>query len=197
MNGYDMKEPNSLWQSFIRGSDEAFAKLYESHSRQMYHYGIHFCDDTAIIEDAIHDIFFIMYTNRDRLHDLKNVKGYLLIAMRNALINRTQCKNFRFRLNISSCSYVQDKTQNAESNMEKDEEYYLHKRLIAEIEKILSPRQKQAVYYRFSESLPYRDIGILMEITTQSARNLVHSAIKKIREIHPGLSDNILSDKTS
>ena len=185
MSGHDNSESNSLWHSFIGGDEEAFTRLYELHAPQMYLYGIRFCDDTAIVEDALHDIFVRIYANRRKLHELKNVKLYLLIAMKNTLLDHVQSKKFRFRLDIASCSYIHDNLQDLEFIMEKDEEYFLQKRLIAEIEKQLSPRQKQAVYYRFFEGLRYNEIGTLMEISMQSARNLVHTAIKKIREMPP------------
>jgi len=177
-------EQNSLWQSFIKGNNEAFAQIYELYARQMYLYGIRFCDDTAIVEDTIHDIFVRIYTNRDKLHDLKNVKLYLLIAMKNALLNHVQSKKFRFRMDISSCSYIHDNEQDLELMMEKSEELQLQKRFMAEIETKLSPRQKQAIHYRYIEGLSYSEIGIIMEINMQSAKNLVHSSIKKTREIY-------------
>lgn len=41
---------DSLWQSFVNGSREAYARLYELYVRPMYLYGLHFCDDRQIIE---------------------------------------------------------------------------------------------------------------------------------------------------
>lgn len=177
-------EQDSLWQSFIKGSNEAFAEIYELYARQMYLYGIRFCDDTAIVEDAVHDIFVRIYTNRDKLHDLKNVRLYLLIAMKNALLNHVQSKKFRFRIDISSCSYIHDKEQDLELMVEKSEELQLQKQFMVEIEKKLSPKQKQAIHYRFMEGLHYNEIGVIMEINMQSAKNLVHASIKKTREIY-------------
>ena len=143
---------DSLWQSFVNGSREAYARLYELYVRPMYLYGLHFCEDRQIIEDAIHDIFVRIYVNRERLPELKNVKLYLLISLKNTLLNQ----------------------------------------LVAEMEKNLSARQKQAVYYRFVEQMHYNEIGAMMEINSQSAKNLVHSSIKKIREIYPHLSGAFL-----
>ena len=34
---------DSLWQSFVNGSREAYARLYELYVRPMYLYGLHFC----------------------------------------------------------------------------------------------------------------------------------------------------------
>ena len=170
---------DSLWQSFVNGSREAYARLYELYVRPMYLYGLHFCDDRQIIEDAIHDIFVRIYVNRERLPELKNVKLYLLISLKNTLLNHANSKSFRFRMDISVCRQLHDQSDLEETIVRKEESD-------------LSARQKQAVYYRFVEQMHYNEIGAMMEINSQSAKNLVHSSIKKIREIYPHLSGAFL-----
>ena len=175
---------DSLWQSFVNGSREAYA-------RPMYLYGLHFCDDRQIIEDAIHDIFVRIYVNRERLPELKNVKLYLLISLKNTLLNHANSKSFRFRMDISVCRQLHDQSDLEETIVRK-EESDRSRQLVAEMERNLSARQKQAVYYRFVEQMHYNEIGAMMEINSQSAKNLVHSSIKKIREIYPHLSGAFL-----
>jgi RNA polymerase sigma factor (sigma-70 family) len=183
----DMTGDDHLWQSFIDGSMEAYGRIYQLYVRPMYLYGLHFCDDSSIIEDAIHDIFVRIYTNRRKLPELKNVKLYLLISLKNALLNHSNSKSFRFRMNISGCNFLADMSD-TEGDIFRKEDTERNKRLVSEMEKNLSVRQKQAVYYRFVEQMHYNEIGTMMEINTQSAKNLVHSSIKKIREIYPHLS---------
>ena len=48
--------------------------------------------------------------------------------------------------------------------------------------KSLSPRQKEAIYLRFQMDLSYEEISQLLGINYQSARNLIHRAIAKIKE---------------
>lgn len=182
---------DSLWQSFVNGSREAYARLYELYVRPMYLYGLHFCDDRQIIEDAIHDIFVRIYVNRERLPELKNVKLYLLISLKNTLLNHANSKSFRFRMDISVCRQLHDQSDLEETIVRK-EESDRSRLLVAEMERNLSARQKQAVYYRFVEQMHYNEIGAMMEINSQSAKNLVHSSIKKIREIYPHLSGAFL-----
>ena len=176
-----------LWQSFLDGSRDAYARIYEIYARPMYLYGLHFCGDAQVVEDAIHDIFVKLYTNRRKLPELRNVRLYLLISLKNTLFNHAGSKSFRFRMDISVCDLLPDQA-NAENDMVEKEDLARCRQLVAELEKNLSPRQKQAVYYRFVEQLHYNEIGTMMEINPQSAKNLVHSSIKKIREIYPHMS---------
>ena len=110
---------DSLWQSFVNGSREAYARLYELYVRPMYLYGLHFCEDRQIIEDAIHDIFVRIYVNRERLPELKNVKLYLLISLKNTLLNHANSKSFRFRMDISACRQLHDQTDLEETIVRK------------------------------------------------------------------------------
>ena len=128
---------DSLWQSFVNGSREAYARLYELYVRPMYLYGLHFCDDRQIIEDAIHDIFVRIYVNRERLPELKNVKLYLLISLKNTLLNHANSKSFRFRMDISVCRQLHDQSDLEETIVRK-EESDRSRQLVAEMERNLS-----------------------------------------------------------
>ena len=47
---------------------------------------------------------------------------------------------------------------------------------------VLTPRQKEIMYYRFVQELPMEDICRLMDLNYQSAQNLIQRSLKKIRE---------------
>ena len=170
----------------------AYARIYELYARQMYLYGLHFCGDAQVVEDAIHDIFVKIYNNRHKLPELRNIKLYLLISIKNTLFNHANSKTFRFTMDISECRVSADHT-NAEQARVEREDMERCRQMVAELEKNLYPRQKQAVYYRFVEQLHYNEIGTMMEINAQSAKNLVHSSIKKMREIYPRLAGAALT----
>ena len=46
---------------------------------------------------------------------------------------------------------------------------------------LLSNRQKEAIYLRFHAEMSYEEISEVLGINYQSARNLVHRSIEKIR----------------
>ena len=115
------------------------------------------------------------------------MKLYLLISLKNTLLNHANSKSFRFRMDISVCRQLHDQSDLEETIVRK-EESDRSRQLVAEMEKNLSARQKQAVYYRFVEQMHYNEIGAMMEINSQSAKNLVHSSIKKNpRDLSPSL----------
>lgn len=50
--------------------------------------------------------------------------------------------------------------------------------------KILTPRQREVIYYRFIEELSYDDICLIMGLNYQSAYNLLQRSLQKIREAY-------------
>ena len=45
----------------------------------------------------------------------------------------------------------------------------------------LPPRQKEVLYLLFYQDMSYEDIATVMQMNYQSARNLVHRALKLLR----------------
>ncbi|MDR2680509.1 MAG: sigma-70 family RNA polymerase sigma factor, partial [Tannerella sp.] len=64
-----------------------------------------------------------------------------------------------------------------------DREQDMHQRkLVKKILSILSPRQKEIIYYRFIKELQWDEICNLMTLNYQSAQNLLQRTLRKIRE---------------
>ena len=55
---------------------------------------------------------------------------------------------------------------------------------VKDILSILTPRQKEFIYYRFIQEMSMEDICILMDINYQSAQNLIQRSLKKIKQNH-------------
>jgi RNA polymerase sigma factor (sigma-70 family) len=48
--------------------------------------------------------------------------------------------------------------------------------------KILSPRQRDAIYYRYVEDLTFEEITKLMDMNYQSVHNLIQRGVKKLKK---------------
>ena len=73
-----------------------------------------------------------------------------------------------------------------ESTVEEDfinnEQYANQQKMINEILALLTPRQKEIIYYRFIQELSMDEICILMNLNYQSAQNLIQRSLKKVRQ---------------
>lgn len=168
-----------LWNQFLSGDDKAYATIYEQHVQSMYAYGMHFTSDSELVKDCIHDIFVKIYQNKKNLQPTDNIRLYLFIALKNRLFNI-------FRKDVEFCQidtmepvFAADYT--IEDRIIDDEQTQLLNEKMIHMLEVLTPRQKEVIYYRYVESLSYDEIEKIMGMNYQSIQNLVHRSLKKLR----------------
>ena len=61
-----------------------------------------------------------------------------------------------------------------------EKKQFLNEKMVRMLE-ILSPRQREVIYYRFVEGLSYEDICQIMNMNYQSTQNLIQRSLKKLR----------------
>ena len=172
---------NRLRDEFIAGDDNAYSTLYELYAKDLYAFGLSLRVKTELIEDAIHDIFVEIYTHRHNLEKVENVKYYFLAAFRNRLFFLLKKDSHTFEITENdTLGLVEKDFQESWIEMEEDnEKQTLVKSLLSE----LNQNQREALYHRFVEELSCEEIATLMNINYQSAKNLIHRSIKKLKSI--------------
>ena len=144
------------WKLFLEGNDEAYSWLYTHHIQLLYQYGLQITPDTEVIKDCIQDVFIRIYKNKNKLSIPQNVKIYLMISLKNSIYNvfskeRSE-ESYAFNFYSMEEQYI---TENDFINEEERREQ------INEIKKILhvlTPRQREIIYYRFIEEMEYDEI---------------------------------------
>ena len=130
------------------------------------------------------DLFVKLYTTRKRLPAVENVRVYLYHALKNLLLNRIKKESDHDRLDTAGPVFLIELS--AETQLIESERLYEQKKRISLIMENLTSRQREVLYYRFVEELPFEDICRLMQMNYQSVRNLLHRTIRKIRSTPPG-----------
>lgn len=170
-----------LRDEFVAGDDKAYTTIYNLYAKDLYAFGLSFRVKTEIIEDAIHDIFVEIYTHRQNLEKVDNIKYYFLAAFRNRLFFLLKKNSNTTEITEKDTVDLQEK-DSQETWIEKEEEnekQILVKRLLSE----LTQNQREAIYHRFVEELSCEEIATLMNINYQSAKNLIHRSIKKLKSV--------------
>jgi RNA polymerase sigma-70 factor (ECF subfamily) len=175
-------DEQQLWQSFQLGDEEAYAALYRLHVRAMYRYGMSLVSASeAFVLDCVHDVFTEIWAKRTRLTIPDNVRHYLLRALRTRIMHLLERKE-RPYLPLEETDYevlwaepndleILEELEAAQSRQERLQ------RLIAQ----LPPRQQEAIKLRFIENMDYNQIGEILDVNQQSAKNLVFRAVEKLR----------------
>ena len=172
---------DTLLASFQAGNMAAFLQLYDLHTNILFNYGLKLTIDKELLKDCIHDIFVKLYTKKEELGTIDNLKSYLFISLKNKL-----CDELRKRMYMSDTA-IEDVNAVAPTDVEDDymeeeqrkNEFSLVKRLLDQ----LSPRQREALTLYYIEEKKYEDICEIMNMNYQSVRNLMHRGLTKLRSL--------------
>jgi RNA polymerase sigma factor (sigma-70 family) len=175
-----IKEDVRIWNKFREGDNQSFSRLFELFSDLLYRYGQKFVDDENTLKDCIQDLFVKLYDNRKSLPDTDNVKFFLFRLLKNKIIDSIREEKRIVYVSPQelqfSVKYYFDPEEEI-SGVEQDVKEKFEK-----IMNLLSNRQKEAIYLRYSMEMSYEEVAQLLNISYQSARNLIHRSIKKIRQ---------------
>ena len=174
------KEANILlWNQFLSGDYTAYSNIYKQYVQALYSYGLHFTANRELLEDCIQDIFIKLYQKRKNLKSTDNIKLYLFITLKNHLFNIFRKNKDLSRIDsIEPVFFAQYCVEDEIINNEDTQR--LNDRITRMLE-ILSPRQKEVIYYRFIENMSYEEITEIMGINYQSIQNLIQRSLQKLR----------------
>jgi len=174
------EDNTAIWLAFKEGDWEAYTKLYNGYFKMLNNYGYKFTRDVNIIEDAVHDLFIKLWTNKAALGNPISVKNYLYKSLRNIIFRKLQTQsrfvdledkpdyNFSFEISFD---------QQIIANEEERELQFKLKSVI----KDLPARQQEIIFLRFYEGLGYEEIADIMEINTSSAYKLIYKAFNNLQ----------------
>ena len=172
---------DTLLASFQAGNMAAFSQLYNLHINVLFNYGLKLTIDKELLKDCIHDIFVKLYTKKDELGTIDNLRSYLFISLKNKL-----CDELRRRMYMSDTAVeevsISTPTDVEDDYMEEEQrknEFSLVRRLLDQ----LSPRQREALTLYYIEEKKYEDICEIMNMNYQSVRNLMHRGLTKLRTL--------------
>ena len=171
-----------MWEHFRSGDKEAFAWFYNDHVDALYHYGTKICSDENLVKDAIQEVFLDLFLKRqNNTTNPENLRFYLLLALKRNLIKKLK-KNRKFVVLNTHEEYTYEADYCIEDRLivnELEKETNLR---INNILKQLPGKQKETLYLRFNESLEYKEIAQLLDISVESVRKQVYRALKSVRE---------------
>lgn len=176
-----------LWFLFLEGDENAYSELYTIYVNTLFDYGMRFITNRELVKDCVQDVFIKLYVNRVKLRPVENVKVYLFIIMRNTLFNLLK-KEVEYS-SIDVIEHISHIEYPAEQQMIEKEQLCEQEKKVERIMKMITPRQREVLYYRYVEELALRDICILMQMNYQSVRNLLHRTISNIRSNMPSAVD--------
>lgn len=173
-------DDTSIWDSFLSGDDQAYECIYKQHIQKLFLYGTTLTKDEDLIKDCIQDVFIYMFKNRQHLGKVSNIRSYLVMALRNTMMNsyRKQNSYNKFKNSLEK-EYVDDDT--AIEKMIEQENELKSTEQINNLWLVMTDRQKEIIYYKFFEELSLEEISQRLGIEYHSVANVIQRALKKMR----------------
>jgi RNA polymerase sigma factor (sigma-70 family) len=173
------------WYRFKQGDEDAFSAIYSGYSKKLYWYGLKFTHNHSLIEDSLQDLFFELIKNRKNIGDTDNIFRYLLTSFRRKLFRKLKMES-RYDLSNDKYDYSFDVMYSVEHDMVLEDNTNQRNLLFMRALQQLTPRQKEAIYLKFTNGLDYEEIAGIMEMSLEACRNLIYRAVKMLREIIRG-----------
>lgn len=174
-------DDHKLWSKLKAGDERSFSLLFEKYYGDLIHYGNSFSPFAEKVQDCVQDVFADIWLYRESLQEPNVVKAYLLSSVRKRIarlykrdhifkkIATTDSIEFLFDFSVEH--ELIDDEATAESVL------YLNK-LLNE----LPSRQKEALFLRYNQGLSVEQISEMLDVNYQSANNLLHRGLLKLRK---------------
>lgn len=166
---------HELWSAFKQGNTQAFSEMYQQYAGMLYNYGCHLVADEALVQDAMQDLFAVLWRTRNNLSDTTSIKYYLFSSLRRRLLRLAETRQLPL--------LPAEQAESAESFKIKLEEDMLQQQQLQQLILKLPDRQQEVIRLRFYDDFSWEEIAGILQINEQSARNLVQRAVAKLREL--------------
>jgi len=169
-----------LWAAFRNGNEKAFSAIFNGHVQALFRYGVKFVSDEEMVKDCIQDLFVKLYHNRQNLSPTDNIRLYLFRALKNKLLD--ELYSHKEMISLSTGTVPFDLAGTDDSDDEDDWTKTVRKARLEKSLKALTPRQREAIYLRYTMEMSLEEVSNVLEMNYQSARNLIHRSIEKLRK---------------
>ena len=172
---------NQLVEAFRKGDDKAFSSLYDMFMQPLYNYGMRLTSDRELVKDCIHDVFVKVYQKRKDNSGYNNFSSYLLISLRNRILDEFRHQTFVTETSVDHCR-ISRCTPDLEHDYIIQEIEERQQRKVSLLMGSLTRRQQQVFTLYYLEERKYDDICHIMNMNYHSVRNLVHRGMIRLRE---------------
>jgi RNA polymerase sigma-70 factor (ECF subfamily) len=172
-NIFDISD-KSLVDSLKNDDQNSFKEIYKRFRPRLYIFAFKILNNKEICEEIIQEIFIDLWVRRNK-KEIENISAYLYKAVKFQIFKQ-------FRKNNLIDKQVEDFDEfisefNVEEHIEFKELYYRVENLIANL-----PEQRRIVFkLSRDEGLSAKEIAKKLNISEQTVRNQIYSALKKIR----------------
>ncbi len=172
----------SAWNALLNGEHSSLEELYNQHYIGLLNYGIKLTHQREAVRDCIFQLFLNLWDGHKKLPAVTNVRSYLITCLHRALLTQEK-KRRPGPVNATSWEQIYpDKEFSYEEHLvQTQQNQEIKTKLMLAFDK-LSAREKELLRLKFFEDWDYDEIARHCNISKRTAYNIVHAALKALRE---------------
>ncbi|WP_143106434.1 RNA polymerase sigma factor [Pustulibacterium marinum] len=173
-----------LWKELKKGSTVALGSIYDMYIDELFLYGCKVTANTAIVEDAIHDLFLDLYKYHENLSDTSNIKFYLLSSLKNRIFKSPLYKEEKYQSSFQiNKNVVPETSSSIEEAFIEEELFHENSKKIFHAMQLLPKKQREGVQLKYIQNKSYEEIAEIMNVKVETCRTIVYRGIKSLKEI--------------
>lgn len=174
-----MREGEYQIQKIREGDQDAFRVFVDTYSNDLYHFALGYVAIREVAEEVVSDVFLDVWNNRSLLDEIKQIKSWLLVLVRNRAISYLRKERGDFVSFDEVGDYCLPHTQSADHTIISLEEIEAINQAIA----TLPPKCKEVFMLAKIEKTPYKEIAEILGISVKTINIHVAKAIETIARV--------------
>ncbi|MBK1442417.1 RNA polymerase sigma-70 factor [Parapedobacter sp. ISTM3] len=170
-------DETSLLNGLIAGDKRAFSMLFSAYWKELYAYVIRIIKDKEESVDIVQDAFTSLWQQREQLHEVKSLKGYIFAMVHHKAIRFIKSSIRHRDYVVAMAAYFPDPHHSLEAEIDAHD---LAAFINAEIAK-LPPKMREVFLLSRNERLSYKEIAVKLSIAENTVRKQVSFSIKYLR----------------
>lgn len=181
------EELKRIVHQLAKGDAAAIDTLYRLYFKRLKSYGRQIVgkDKEDLVITVIQEFYMWLVKNHQKMANIEDFELYLFKSVRLNILStlkKQQQRENLFQKHIDQTQHTQSlSTPSTETQFISQESEQLQKDLIArELDK-LPTYQKEVLYLRYFQNYSYKDIGEILSVSEQVARNYAYRAVKGMK----------------
>lgn len=179
-----------LLDKIRKGDRKAFNQLFEKYHRPLYKFAFSFCNNSALSDEAVADVFITIWLNKSKLK-IHTVRPYLFTITKNNVLQA-------LKKNPVNESWDRIKYEIYDSSILDEESESIHLTRAHQILAKMPPQCRLIFEMQKIQHFKYAEIAEILNISIKTVENQMGKALKIIHEnINAKTADTINTGKTN
>jgi RNA polymerase sigma-70 factor (ECF subfamily) len=166
----------NLLVQVAEGDEKAFRRLYDLFNKQVFSQAYIYLQSSELANDAVQEVFIRIWSSKEKLADVKDIRNYIFIVARNVIISDLRRRVLHQYLD-EEMEMMDDQTILPDRQLSLKESM----KIIQEAIENLSPQQRTAYTLSRNNGLSYDEIAKQMDISLPTVKTHISLALKSLR----------------